>query len=186
MGVCCWCRRVCKLVDGKPYCHACKVDCFRECIRCHRPFPNEKYFSMSHDRCNACSKKYLKEKSCDEAKSSYLTTGPSIMAKAKEDQEFSSDTEMSAVMSAGSSSPGPSSTTTIKPTGKNASCKRKLNLPEINFETSAEEDEAPIPKPKKKTKVILNAKTERKQNKSSIRKVRQRNKKHLRSMLMTY
>ena len=44
------------------YCTTCKEGCFRECKRCHRPLPDKKYFKLDDKRCNACQRKYNKEK----------------------------------------------------------------------------------------------------------------------------
>ena len=59
---CNWCNRHDELFDGKPYCVKCSEKLFRECGRCHRPFPHEKYFSKNEKRCNSCQDKYLSEK----------------------------------------------------------------------------------------------------------------------------
>jgi hypothetical protein len=34
----------------------------RECIRCRRPFPSIRFFTLSETRCNACHRKYCKER----------------------------------------------------------------------------------------------------------------------------
>lgn len=59
---CNWCNMTVKLLSGKPYCNKCSRQCFKECRRCHRPFPHERYFELDENRCNACQKKYLKER----------------------------------------------------------------------------------------------------------------------------
>lgn len=59
---CNWCNALVKLVPNKPYCGKCSRNCFRECRRCHRPFPNERHFEKDENRCNACHEKYLKER----------------------------------------------------------------------------------------------------------------------------
>lgn len=35
---------------------------FRECSRCHVPYPNKKYFKDNNKRCNACQQKSEREK----------------------------------------------------------------------------------------------------------------------------
>ena len=64
---CNWCRVKLNPSWGKYYCKKCKNSCERECVRCHRPFPSLIYFpSDKAIRCNACTRKYHKEKlSCD-------------------------------------------------------------------------------------------------------------------------
>ena len=60
---CIWCSSTLqRLEEGKPYCIQCAENCFRECKRCHRPFDDSKYFLLDKDRCNACQRKYSKEK----------------------------------------------------------------------------------------------------------------------------
>ena len=60
--ICIWCRQINPLAPGKQYCTTCKKQCYRECIRCHRPFNHPRYFTQDNHRCNACQKKYLKER----------------------------------------------------------------------------------------------------------------------------
>lgn len=60
-GVCNWCSTAGKLVKNKPYCSSCQERAFRECVRCKRPLPSEKYFSLNPHRCNACERKLVKE-----------------------------------------------------------------------------------------------------------------------------
>ena len=59
---CNWCNMLIKLLPNKPYCAKCSRGCFRECRRCHRPLPNERYFEKDENRCNSCHEKYQKEK----------------------------------------------------------------------------------------------------------------------------
>lgn len=59
---CIWCNEGDQLVNGKKYCQNCQMSMYKECCRCHRPFPSEKYFTSHSDRCNSCQKKYLCEK----------------------------------------------------------------------------------------------------------------------------
>ncbi len=35
---------------------------FRECTRCHQPYPEASSFAENDKRCNACQRKYLKER----------------------------------------------------------------------------------------------------------------------------
>lgn len=59
---CSWCKAYRPLVSDKTYCHACADKMFRECARCHQPFPDSKYFEDDNRRCNSCHKKYLRER----------------------------------------------------------------------------------------------------------------------------
>ena len=59
---CNWCKAYTLLVPTKSYCLPCQGKMFRECSRCHFPFPDSKYFTGENRRCVACHKKYLKEK----------------------------------------------------------------------------------------------------------------------------
>lgn len=59
---CVWCKEHTRLKDGKPYCLKCCNRMFQECVRCHFPYPDAKYFSEHDSRCNSCQKKYMKEK----------------------------------------------------------------------------------------------------------------------------
>ena len=59
---CIWCCVKTNLLHGKPYCYKCSELCHKECKRCHRPFPDKKYFTLNTERCNSCQRKYHKEK----------------------------------------------------------------------------------------------------------------------------
>ena len=59
---CNWCNTKTKLAPNKPYCYRCNEGLYRECSRCHRPYPSEKYFEKNDTRCNSCQEKYLREK----------------------------------------------------------------------------------------------------------------------------
>jgi hypothetical protein len=59
---CNWCKEYKPLYDGKPYCKDCAVKMYRECSRCHLPYPEEKSFTSNDRRCNSCQNKFLKEK----------------------------------------------------------------------------------------------------------------------------
>lgn len=59
---CSWCTNYCKLVKGKSYCQKCEDECYKECRRCKRPFPNARFFEFDETRCNTCHGKYKKEK----------------------------------------------------------------------------------------------------------------------------
>lgn len=63
MAKCCnWCFQKNEMKKDKPYCVLCSKNCFKECSRCHRPFPDKKYFGDNMVRCLACQRKYLKER----------------------------------------------------------------------------------------------------------------------------
>lgn len=72
---CNWCSAAGQLVTDKLYCTACAAKCYRECIRCHRPFPNKCYFRTNNKRCVSCQKKYLKERLTLSCKKNYLHDG---------------------------------------------------------------------------------------------------------------
>ena len=56
---CIWCSHQRKLVEGKKFCHNCQHACKRECITCHRPYPNEKKnFTLDTKRCDSCTTRY--------------------------------------------------------------------------------------------------------------------------------
>jgi hypothetical protein len=77
---CNYCSKFRQLVFKKPYCGRCENDMFRECRRCHKPYPDSKYFQLDSVRCNSCHPKYLKEREKREKKrveSSEPTPGPS-------------------------------------------------------------------------------------------------------------
>ena len=62
---CIWCKaKDIQLVDKKPYCLDCQQLMQRECVRCHRPYPDVlAYFEEeSHTRCKPCHAAYAKEK----------------------------------------------------------------------------------------------------------------------------
>ena len=59
---CNWCGGKFSSAKSQHYCDKCAQYCFRECVRCHRPFPLAKYFRLSELRCNSCERKYRKEK----------------------------------------------------------------------------------------------------------------------------
>ena len=61
---CNWCQRCVPLVNAKPYCKKCHNAAYKECVRCHRPLPDEKYFTEDEQqrRCNSCQRKYLLER----------------------------------------------------------------------------------------------------------------------------
>lgn len=59
---CNWCKEYKPLHEGKPFCADCHANMYKECTRCHLPYPKEIYFEMNDRRCNACQKKFLKEK----------------------------------------------------------------------------------------------------------------------------
>lgn len=51
-------------MDNVKYCRDCYENRYKVCIRCKLPYPDAKYFQDSGgtDRCNACYKKYVKER----------------------------------------------------------------------------------------------------------------------------
>lgn len=59
---CIWCGESNPLENNKNYCVACAEKCFRECCRCHKPYPNKRFFRYNDSRCNACQQKLLAER----------------------------------------------------------------------------------------------------------------------------
>ena len=59
---CAWCKEYTKLKTGKSYCNDCSAKMYRECSRCHLPYPEAKYFARDSNRCNACQLKLEKER----------------------------------------------------------------------------------------------------------------------------
>ena len=58
---CHWCATKLGVSDCEKYCESCSDNKYKECKRCHRPFPHERFFELDTERCNACQRKYLKE-----------------------------------------------------------------------------------------------------------------------------
>jgi len=59
---CSWCKCPALLVEGKSYCQTCEEKMYKECSRCHLPYPDAKHFKTGQARCNSCQKKYEKER----------------------------------------------------------------------------------------------------------------------------
>ncbi len=59
---CSWCKTYKLLVPNKPYCLHCQDRMYKECSRCHQPYPESKYFKEDSQRCNSCHQKLLKER----------------------------------------------------------------------------------------------------------------------------
>ena len=59
---CNWCGADEAFVEGKRYCATCESNMYRECIRCHKPYDQAKYFGFDMNRCNACQRRYYREK----------------------------------------------------------------------------------------------------------------------------
>lgn len=60
---CCWCGCLSlAALPGKTYCLPCHLNCFRECLRCKRPFPKESYFLHDECLCNSCFFQKQKQK----------------------------------------------------------------------------------------------------------------------------
>lgn len=60
---CAWCKETKVLMNNAKYCRDCFLKSYKVCVRCKLPFPDAKHFKESEgDRCNACHRKYLKER----------------------------------------------------------------------------------------------------------------------------
>jgi len=56
---CIWCFGEC---TNKYYCTDCATKCQKECCRCHKPYPDLKYFTKNDKRCDSCEGKNINEK----------------------------------------------------------------------------------------------------------------------------
>lgn len=65
---CNWCGGFFPFVPGKQFCKKCGDAAFKECRRCHRPYPDESFFELDKERCTSCHKKYLIERTKREMK----------------------------------------------------------------------------------------------------------------------
>lgn len=65
---CNWCGKYVKLEGTNKSCSRCTNNAYKICRRCKKPYPNSSYFELDEERCNACQRKYLKEKEKREAK----------------------------------------------------------------------------------------------------------------------
>ncbi len=59
---CAWCKSFKTLIPNKSYCLHCRDRMYKECSRCHLPYPESKYFKDDPQRCNSCYQKLLKER----------------------------------------------------------------------------------------------------------------------------
>lgn len=76
---CVWCKEYTKLKHGKQYCTVCASKMYKECTRCHLPYPEAKYFLRDANRCNACQQKLEKERAKREkAKQALKTTANNV------------------------------------------------------------------------------------------------------------
>lgn len=83
--VCNWCTKLTKLAKGKKSCDVCISQSYRTCRRCQKPYDSKDYFQLDEKRCNACQRKYLKEKQTREthkrSKSVDLVQTSSVISK---------------------------------------------------------------------------------------------------------
>lgn len=86
--VCNWCTKLTKLAKGKKSCNECISQSYRTCRRCQKPYDSKDYFQLDEKRCNACQRKYLKEKQTREthkrSKSVDVEQTSSCVARKKE------------------------------------------------------------------------------------------------------
>jgi hypothetical protein len=60
---CSWCAKTdITLAAGKSYCVVCSNAAYAECIRCHKPYPSQRFFTKHDTRCNSCQSKLEKER----------------------------------------------------------------------------------------------------------------------------
>lgn len=102
-SACIWCGCRAALVEGKPYCSCCSSRCLRECVSCHKPYPNLKYFAGSSPRCNSCQVKLERAKK----RVSFRVEQMEKPTKHKPNKLISDDEEE--VIDVGSRSPSPCS-----------------------------------------------------------------------------
>ena len=74
LPICNFCGKKGDLFPNKPYCLTCKVNAFKVCKSCHKPYDDEKYFKLSTIRCNSCEKKVLSLKAKKRTNSSGTVT----------------------------------------------------------------------------------------------------------------
>ena len=122
-------------------------NCYKECVRCHRPFPSDKYFQLSDIRCNSCTKKYLKEKAAVTASIRVLAS-PALSQSKMSEEESMSDSNNSIV-----EVPSP----VIPRRAETLANQRKRKEPTFLETSDAENDNflPSIPIKKKKTHPIL-------------------------------
>ena len=82
---CCWCGECNALVSNKKYCENCARVMHKECSRCHKPFPDKKFFKFDNARCNACHQKYISEKRRREERRNKAEDVEAEMAEVEED-----------------------------------------------------------------------------------------------------
>ncbi|XP_074651575.1 uncharacterized protein LOC141906232 [Tubulanus polymorphus] len=105
---CLWCNRYVELVEGKQYCKTCEEKMFRECSRCHKPYPDKHCFELDESRCNSCQNKYNKEKEKRKLKQAALITTTTKVGEKKQQVSRSAPTTTAASVTAAADEPTPS------------------------------------------------------------------------------
>ena len=59
-----------QLAKDKLYCIDCAVVCSRECVVCHKPYPNLDKFQLNNSRCNSCQRRLERRKMMKKQESS--------------------------------------------------------------------------------------------------------------------
>ena len=74
---CNWCGKnfIEERVQKKPYCLSCEKKCARECVRCHKPYPDLHLFNRSPRRCDSCQSTHEKAKSKKNTKVEEMVVG---------------------------------------------------------------------------------------------------------------
>jgi deoxyadenosine/deoxycytidine kinase len=127
---CSWCGRFTELAKNKKFCAQCARNCFRECQRCHNPYPNECFFTLDAVRCDTCHRKLLAERA----------------AKARRNQQ--SEGSDQTVMATAQRPETPPQSATKSSTPK----KKKQRQPTLtNVWKTAEDDKKPTAPQKRKT-----------------------------------
>ena len=86
---CNWCATKLGASDCEKYCQNCSDIKYKECKRCHRPFPDERFFELDAERCNACQRKYLKvreKRSGSNSVSEKWNKRPKVVMSEEEDE----------------------------------------------------------------------------------------------------
>lgn len=57
---CNYCYKINSNIFGKKYCEDCAGKCFKECLKCHKPFQTQYSYFYSDNLCNKCFLKHQK------------------------------------------------------------------------------------------------------------------------------
>lgn len=144
---CTYCGRNCTLLAlNKKYCLRCEENCYRECIRCHRPLDKPSFYSLHPQRCNGCHRKYLKEIMKRKQEGAYLSEEEENIEIPSSPSSIEEDNNETAAGSSSSSSYSPPSSPPATSSGGGLAKKKKLTGKKKKHQTKTqtialEEDE---------------------------------------------